>query len=88
MKFRRRPGGPAGRHLGRAAADLPEGRQAGSEGYTEPLEVAGPGRAVPRWVKVFVLVAAVLVILLLVVFMTGLGGHMGPGDTSGLRPIS
>lgn len=76
MKFRRRAGGPAFGPGGRGPA---RGRQADSEGYAEPLDVAGPGRAIPRWVKVFVLVAAVLAILLLVVFMTGLGGPHGPG---------
>lgn len=83
MKFRKRPGGPAFGSVGPGPA---LGRQADSEGYTESLGAAGPGRAVPRWVKVFVVVAAVFVILLLVVFTTGLGGPHGPGRHLGAPP--
>jgi len=33
----------------------------------------------PRWVKVFVIIALVLVLLAVVVLVTGVGGDHGPG---------
>lgn len=35
--------------------------------------------ATPRWVKAFAIVAAILVVLLLVMVLTGIGGPHGPG---------
>lgn len=32
----------------------------------------------PRWVKVFAIIAAVLVVLVAIVLITGLGGNHGP----------
>ena len=44
---------------------------------------AGPGRGLttstPRWVKVFGIIAIVLVLLFVVIQFTGVGGGHGPG---------
>jgi hypothetical protein len=46
----------------------------------------------PRWVKVFVIIALVLVLLFVVIMFTGIGGEHGPGrhmpsgDASGYIP--
>ncbi len=38
-----------------------------------------PGNGTPRWVKVFGIIAVVLVLLFVVIQFTGAGGSHGPG---------
>ena len=71
-------------------ADLPP--YPDSNGGTD----VGPEResttGTPRWVKVFGIIAAVLVLLFVIVMLTGVGGH-GPGrhtpsgDPGGQTPL-
>ena len=43
----------------------------------------GPDRgsppSTPRWVKVFVIIALILVLLFVIILVTGIGGEHGPG---------
>ncbi len=39
----------------------------------------GSSYSTPRWVKVFGIIALVLVLLIAIVLITGLGGEHGPG---------
>lgn len=39
----------------------------------------GDDTGTPRWVKVSVIIAAVLVLLVVIVMLTGVGGSHGPG---------
>ena len=41
---------------------------------------------VPRWVKVFAVVAGVLALLAVILMLTGLGGEHGPGRHTGSAP--
>ena len=60
-------------------ADLPPRQESG-----DADEVAGPGLAsagrpkMPAWVKVSLVIAAVLVVAFLVIMLTGMGGEHGP----------
>ena len=47
-------------------------------------ERAGVGT--PRWVKVLGLAALALALLVVVLLVTGVGGHHGPGRHSGVGP--
>ena len=50
------------------------------------------GPRTPRWVKVFVIIALVLVLMVAIMIVTGLGGEHGPsqhmpsGDAGGYSP--
>lgn len=59
-------------------ADLPAGPESDADDGTGP----GPGSAtrpkMPVWVKVSLIIAAVLVVAFLVIMLTGKGGEHGP----------
>jgi hypothetical protein len=48
-----------------------------SQTHVEPDP--GSNTSAPRWVKMFVVIALVLVLLVVVVMFTGVGGEHGPG---------
>ena len=56
--------------------DEPSYAEAGDDAGTKP---AGEWTGMPRWVKVFGIVALAVLLLLLIVLLTGGGGGHGPG---------
>lgn len=48
-----------------------------SQTHVEPER--GSNTATPRWVKVFGIIALVLVLLVVIIMFTGVGGEHGPG---------
>lgn len=50
---------------------------------TDDHDAAPPRTGMPRWVKVFGIVALALVLLFAVVSFTGIGGDHGPGRHGG-----
>jgi hypothetical protein len=50
------------------------------------------GPRTPRWVKVFIIIAFLLILMVVIMILTGLGGEHGPsrhlpsGDANGYRP--
>lgn len=62
-------------------ADLPPSVGAGEEAGSGPDR--GSSSGTPRWVKVFVIIGLVVVLLFLVAKLTGLGGDHGPGRHGG-----
>jgi hypothetical protein len=48
-----------------------------SQTHVEPDR--GSNASTPRWVKVFGIIALVLVLLVVVIMFTGVGGEHGPG---------
>lgn len=55
-------------------------------GYSDPDE-HGSAPGLPRWLKVFGIVAAVLVLLIVTILLLGVGGGHGPGR-HGLPAVS
>jgi hypothetical protein len=64
---------------------------AGLPPYHDPSEDTNVRPGTPRWVKVFGIIALVLVLLIGVIMVTGIGGEHGPGrhiPTGDTRPSS
>jgi hypothetical protein len=47
--------------------------------YSDSNSDTSDGPRTPRWVKVFVIIALVLVLMVAIMIFTGLGGEHGPG---------
>ena len=52
---------------------------AGLPPYHDPSEDTSVRPGTPRWVKVFGIIALVLVLLVGIIMVTGIGGEHGPG---------
>ena len=62
-------------------ADPPRFRDAGDGTGVEPDRGSPPGA--PRWVKVSAIVVGILILLVVIVKLTGVGGSHGPGRHTG-----
>jgi hypothetical protein len=58
-------------------ADLPPSPDANGNTNVGPGRELTPG--IPRWVKVFGIVALVLILLVVIILVTGVGGEHSPG---------
>jgi hypothetical protein len=56
-------------------ADLPPDSSDDTGGWPDRRSTTG----IPRWVKVFAIIAGVLVLLFVILQLTGIGGEHGPG---------
>ena len=66
-------------------ADPPTGRDpSGDDAKLDRQPVTG----MPRWVKVFLILGLVLVLLFMIAKFTGVGGDHGPGRHGGADPPS
>ena len=71
-------------------ADMPTYPETGDDPGVRPNHGSPPG--IPRWVKVFGIVALILILLVAIIMFTGIGGQHGPdrhmrsGDAGGNTP--
>jgi ABC-type transporter Mla subunit MlaD len=57
--------------------------------YPETTDEGSPGPTIgtPRWVKVFGIIALVVVVLFVILLITGHGGKHGPGRHTGVAAL-
>ncbi len=58
-------------------ADLPPNLDTGDDSDVGPAPASPPGT--PRWVKMFGIIALILILLVGIIMFTGIGGEHGPG---------